>query len=125
MPLDNPSAYTPQPNASRNLSSIPGMGFLQQLLGREGAPILPPIQQVPTSELISEMNAARGVDPVRFGNIRDMIERRSPDDIARGPGPQAVETAGKTSAEPTKTFNPFKILSDALSGVSNDLSPGQ
>lgn len=119
MPFDNPQAY-----ASRDLgsSNIPGIGLLQQLLGREGAPTLPPVQQTPTQQLIDAMNAAQGVDPVRHANIRDMIEQRNPDEVARGHGPQAVgvEAAGVTSAE---QFRPFAALSDSRQQLLDALDP--
>lgn len=122
MPFD-----TPQQPATRN-PAPPGLGMLMQLLGREGNPTLPPVQQSPMQALIDAMEGARGNDPQRFGDIRQLIEQRNPDDVARGQGPQAtgVESVGKTSAEKSeKTFNPFKILSDALEGSTPDLSPRQ
>ena len=137
MPLDNPAAYLqqipqqilPQLATQGMPQGMPGLGLLQQLLGRPAAqPAAPPPQQIPTSELMDMMNTAQGVGDVdKMRRIRTMIEGRTADDVARGQGPQAtgVESAGKTSAEPTKSFNPFKILSDALSGVDNDLSPGR
>ncbi len=111
MPFD-----TPQQPATRDFgsSSIPGIGLLQQLLGREGAPTLPPVQQTPTELLIQAMEGARGNDPQRFGNLRGMIEQRSPDDVARGPGPQGPTDPGLTSAEPIDQPSPRERLLEAL-----------
>ncbi len=103
-----PQTDQPQQPAQRSQGGI--LNSLLGLIGREQQPTLPPVQQVPNSRLIDAMDEARGLDPERMRQIRDIIERRTPDDIARGPQPVGPITPGDSSANPLSPNNPFSAL---------------
>ena len=100
----------PFQTAQRNQgSSIPGIGILQQLLGREAAPTLPPIQQVPTEQLMSGMDEAmQNQDMDRMRALRRMIELRSPQQQQ----PQQQVTSAQTPQQ--SSVNPFSHINEAL-----------
>lgn len=114
--------HIPQQMASRNQSGGI-MGLLQGLLGREGEPNLPEIQQVPMGNLVDAFNGAQGVDEDKRRQIQAIIEGRTADDAARGPQPVGPMTPGDSSANPLQkpdifgllnAANPGEVLGDAM-----------
>jgi hypothetical protein len=79
------------------------------------------LPSIGTSDLLGSMNQARqGGNMEVMRALRSIIEGRTSDDAARGPGPRAPEARGKTSAEKESSrWNPFGVLSDALFGANN------
>lgn len=89
------------------------MDSLLGLIGRERNPNTPEnIGQVPTSELLAAMDEARGVDPTRFANIRDMVERRNPS--------RPLTSAEPIQAAPQEAEEEFSLL-DPLAPLRNSL----
>ena len=104
---------------SRNLGGFPpGIGFLQQLLGREERPTLPPVQQVSRDELRESGNqAARGGDLQRTRILRQLLQQRLADSDTPSVGPKGPEVASagaRTSAESDNSLNPFDKAAQAL-----------
>lgn len=117
-PLPNQGPAQPFQLASRDVGQgFPGVGILQQLLGREGQPNLPPTPQVSMQELLA--NQAGGGDLARLRNIRQIIERRNADFTSPAPktsaetiGPQDPAKEKKKKEEGLNAL--VKALEDAL-----------
>lgn len=64
--------------ATRNQSSGL-MGMLQQLLGREGQPNLPEVEEMPMTDMLAAQDAAlQGGDIERLRTLRSLISDRNP-----------------------------------------------
>jgi len=118
-----PNSADPNPNntarpsnqfASRNVgSSIPGVGLLQSLLGREGQPNLPPINEVPVRVLLEEQERARAANDVeRVRAIRDIIESRSQNFVPPNAG--APPSGPQGSTQQTPGLGSFKVINQLL-----------
>lgn len=93
-----------------NVSAIPGIELLQQLLGREAQPEFPEIPQVGMEELLDEMQqAALAGDTERFHAIRGMVDQRQP-----RVQPRAPRTTPKKSRKKEVSYNPFNTLVEAM-----------
>ena len=122
-----PFTDQPQQQPSRDQAGGP-LGLLQRLLGLEGEPNLPPVQEVGQERLVGAFNDARGIDPERRRQIQQILEgRRTRDDAARGPQPVGPITPGDSSANPEEEEpgffdffnllqkgNPGELLGDAM-----------
>ena len=114
-----------QDSQSRGLEFVPRLGQVGGqggLLGQN--PPADSLQSIATPALLDHANAAQqggNLDVMRA--LRGVIEKRTPDQVARGQGPQgaAGSTRGVTTAEkePEGFFNPLKALTDALFNANN------
>lgn len=112
----------------------PNPNMLRQLLVRDsearGLPYVPrddnivsggmqdvggSLQTMDNSRLIAAMNRARGSgDMESMRGLRNIIEGRSSNDIARGPKGAGQGLTSAEPIQPPQIQNPFKILSDAM-----------
>ena len=110
---------------SRGIPYSPGQPQAMQADIMSGQPGMLP--SIGTSDLLASSRQAReggNMDVVRA--LRGVIEGRTSDDAARGPGPKQPNAQGKTSAEPLQIsgsddhgMGVFGALSRALFGVNN------
>ncbi len=82
------------------------------------------LPSIGTSDLLGSMNQAReGGNMEVMRALRSIVEGRTSDDAARGPGPKQSEAKGVTSAEYSGSkdhgWGVFGALSEALFGANN------
>lgn len=114
-----------QDSESRGLPFVPRLGGDNGLTGSN--PPADSLQSIATPSLLGNMNTAReGGNDAVMRALRGVIERRTPDQMARGQGPQGAKDSarGVTTAEKQGDTifgvpNPLKALTDALFNANN------